>query len=91
MIGEREIRTRSYLLWETAGRPQGRDLEFWLRAEAELEAEARCVETEYGRTVLFVMPRLPISAPPRRRLATRVALCSRVAPAAASASNAASL
>ena len=91
MIGEREIRTRSYLLWETAGRPQGRDLDFWLRAEAELEAEARSVETEYGRTVLFVMPRLPISSPPRRRLATRIPLRSRVAPAVASCAIAASL
>jgi hypothetical protein len=91
MIGEHQIRIRSYLLWETAGRPQGRDMEFWLRAEAELGAEARCAQSECGRTVLFVMPRVPISSPPRRRLATRVALRSRVAAAAAAAPIAASL
>lgn len=91
MIGEQEIRTRSYLLWETEGRPQGRDLEFWLRAEAELEAEARCAELECGRLVRFVMPRVPISSPPRRRLATRIPLRGRAMPVAAAAPIAASL
>ena len=27
---------RAYLLWEKEGRPQGRDVELWLKAEAEL-------------------------------------------------------
>lgn len=30
-----EIRTRAFGLWQEAGRPEGRDLEFWLRAEQE--------------------------------------------------------
>ncbi len=30
------VALRSYLLWEQAGRPQGRDVEFWLQAESEL-------------------------------------------------------
>jgi hypothetical protein len=30
------IRTRAHELWEQHGRPSGRDEEFWLRAEAEL-------------------------------------------------------
>lgn len=30
------VALRSYLLWEQAGRPQGRDVEFWLQAEQEL-------------------------------------------------------
>ena len=30
------IAARAYLLWEQAGKPSGRDEEFWLRAEAEL-------------------------------------------------------
>lgn len=34
----REIRARAYQLWEQAGWPAGRDLEFWLEAEKEIEA-----------------------------------------------------
>jgi Protein of unknown function (DUF2934) len=33
---EAETRRRAYGLWERAGRPTGRDTEFWLRAEREL-------------------------------------------------------
>ena len=32
------IAARAYQLWESAGRPLGRDLEHWLQAEAELNA-----------------------------------------------------
>ncbi|SFJ27603.1 DUF2934 domain-containing protein [Bradyrhizobium sp. Gha] len=32
---EEEIRRRAYDLWQTAGRPEGRDLDFWLSAERE--------------------------------------------------------
>ena len=28
---------RAYYLWEQAGRPEGREQEFWLQAEAEYE------------------------------------------------------
>lgn len=31
-----EIRTRARELWERNGRPEGRDLEFWLQAESEI-------------------------------------------------------
>ncbi len=40
-LDERAIARRAYQLWEKAGRPTGRDLEHWLRAEAELLAENR--------------------------------------------------
>jgi hypothetical protein len=30
------IRQRAYAIWETAGRPDGRDCEHWLQAEAEM-------------------------------------------------------
>jgi hypothetical protein len=33
-----EIAKRAFTMWELEGRPTGRDLEHWLRAEAELEA-----------------------------------------------------
>ena len=34
------IAERAYLIWENMGRPEGQALETWLRAEAELGAEA---------------------------------------------------
>ena len=36
MSRQDRIRERAYQLWEQAGRPSGRDLEHWARAEAEL-------------------------------------------------------
>lgn len=36
---EQKILERAYQLWEQAGRPEGRDNEFWHQAEAELAAE----------------------------------------------------
>jgi hypothetical protein len=32
-----EIRVRAREIWEQHGRPSGRDVEFWLQAEAELK------------------------------------------------------
>jgi hypothetical protein len=37
---EEETRSRAHELWQDAGRPAGRDLEFWLRAERELVDES---------------------------------------------------
>ncbi|HEY5041597.1 MAG TPA: DUF2934 domain-containing protein [Verrucomicrobiae bacterium] len=31
------IASRAYILWEKAGRPPGRDVEYWLQAEKELK------------------------------------------------------
>jgi hypothetical protein len=36
-----QLRSRAYQIWVREGRPQGRDLEHWLEAERELEAEDR--------------------------------------------------
>jgi Protein of unknown function (DUF2934) len=33
---EDQIRTRAHELWEQAGKPQGREQDFWLEAEREL-------------------------------------------------------
>lgn len=38
--GEQRIRDRAYHLWEAAGRPHGRDGEFWDRAVHEEHAAA---------------------------------------------------
>jgi DUF2934 family protein len=35
------IRARAHELWEQNGRPSGRDLEFWLQAESELNERDR--------------------------------------------------
>jgi hypothetical protein len=36
---EEQIRARAHELWEQAGKPKGREDEFWLRAERELSEE----------------------------------------------------
>jgi hypothetical protein len=36
-----EVARRAYELWEAAGRSAGKDMEFWLQAEAELLAALR--------------------------------------------------
>jgi hypothetical protein len=33
------IRARAYELWEEAGRPSGRNVEFWLEAERQITAQ----------------------------------------------------
>lgn len=35
----------AYQLWENAGRPVGRDLEFWLAAEAQVQATKQAAVT----------------------------------------------
>jgi hypothetical protein len=40
----RQIKARAYELWEQAGRPADRDLEFWLEAEREISAPTDQVE-----------------------------------------------
>ena len=40
-VKEPEIRVVAYQLWEKAGHPAGRDLQFWLDAEAHLRAVAK--------------------------------------------------
>lgn len=35
-IRERNIRERAYAIWEKEGRPDGKSLDHWLRAEAEV-------------------------------------------------------
>lgn len=34
-----KIRDRAYFLWEAAGRPSGREHEFWAQAAREIEGE----------------------------------------------------
>ena len=39
MMRRGQVRARAYELWEQAGRPTNRELEFWLEAERQLEQE----------------------------------------------------
>lgn len=71
MAIEHDIRIRSYLLWEADGRPQGRDMEFWFRAQAQLETESRA-PSPWKRPRLFVVPCASVSSPPRKVIADRV-------------------
>jgi hypothetical protein len=68
-LSENDIRQRSYLLWEHEGRPDGHSADYWHRARAELEAEMEkmCRAAALaGETARFVLPKPPISTPPRR-------------------------
>ena len=47
------IRDRAYSLWEQAGKPCGREHEFWAEATRQIEA-ARRVEPEEERRNRFV-------------------------------------
>jgi hypothetical protein len=71
MVVEYHIQVRSYLLWEVAGKPEGQELEFWLRAKAELEAEEREAPKPSLRPAMNV-PRVRVYTPPQRITAARV-------------------
>jgi len=45
---EQEIAVQAYLVWEAAGRPHGRAVEHWLKAEAQLRAAWRQRGNRYG-------------------------------------------
>jgi hypothetical protein len=44
---EGKIRNRAREIWEENGRPQGRDLEFWLQAEREFQ-DAQALAQQIG-------------------------------------------
>jgi prepilin-type N-terminal cleavage/methylation domain-containing protein/prepilin-type processing-associated H-X9-DG protein len=48
IIRDNEVTNRAYRLWEQAGRPHGRDLEFWIQAEAKARATAGANQTGRG-------------------------------------------
>ena len=49
-IQQEEIAARACQLWQQAGSPGGRDLEFWLAAEAELRRDREDVDrTKKGK------------------------------------------
>jgi hypothetical protein len=82
MVSEESIRRRSYAIWEREGRPEGKSLEHWLKAKAELGVEQPKRMTrafEYYATLYrveqlqgAVLPKPRISAPPQVTLAGRI-------------------
>jgi hypothetical protein len=72
MIVENDIRVRSYQLWEAAGRPQGQDVEFWLRAESELMDEKCRAPRLIIKTFSVPVPRILAAPSLRRTTATRI-------------------
>ncbi len=36
---EQQIRERAHALWEADGRPEGREMDYWLRAEKEVDGQ----------------------------------------------------
>jgi hypothetical protein len=47
-----QIRTRAHQLWELAGKPEGRDDDFWHEAERELNEGAANNPDEKSQTIL---------------------------------------
>jgi hypothetical protein len=45
-VKESEIRLAAYQMWEKAGRPAGRDLQFWLDAEAQLRTATKAASAK---------------------------------------------
>jgi len=52
--GDERVRARAYELWEKDGRPEGREMDYWLKAEEELNATPR--QEEGGETAPPVAP-----------------------------------
>ena len=43
---EQRVRERAYEIWQNAGRPEGKSVEYWLQAEGEIAAEEQGLEQE---------------------------------------------
>ena len=60
-VDQDKIRQRAHDLWVSGGRPDGRDVEFWLQAEAELAKAAR--KPAAAKPVKAKAPAAPKAAP----------------------------
>jgi hypothetical protein len=65
-VHSEEVRERAYRIWETEGRPHGRDLDHWLQAEREVSvANERSPQTKGPNRASGTVQRR--SASPRAR------------------------
>ena len=62
---EEATRQRAYALWEREGRPDGKNLEHWLRAEAEISGKKYAGVTDNGK--FMEHPTGTAADPPPRR------------------------
>ena len=53
---ENDIRDRAYALWQSDGSPDGRDQEYWHRAEQELAAQTDLDTSEQADEVSQPVP-----------------------------------
>jgi hypothetical protein len=67
---EDRIRNRAYELWEAEGRPEGREVDHWLRAAQEVSGEVAGETTAVGAPAAR-RPRTPRSASTAASPATR--------------------
>ena len=56
---KQRITERARQLWEEAGRPEGRDMEYWLQAEEELAPLSVAGEEEPMEALDHEAPRVP--------------------------------
>ena len=64
---ERTIHERAYFLWEEEGRPNGKHLEHWLRAETEIDQEPVAGVTNNGKFIAASLKRQVYSPRSGRR------------------------
>jgi hypothetical protein len=57
-ITEQQIRTRAHQLWELAGKPDGKDAQFWHEAERELKSPKPDQQKPDQKTLDKAEPRL---------------------------------
>jgi len=75
MTTHEDISKRAREIWEREGRPQGRDMEHWLQAEAELRQQSNGYDEQQVASQDHSMLRVPSDLtkeePPRKRSARR--------------------
>ena len=49
---DQQIRERAHQLWEAAGKPEGREQDFWFQAERELKGQKSNTRDEKSKTFL---------------------------------------
>jgi len=52
-ISDEQVRARAYAIWEQEGRPEGKSLDHWLQAEAEIRGNKIIGVTDNGRILRF--------------------------------------
>ena len=64
-VDQEKIRQLAYDLWESGGRPEGREMEFWLRAEAEIAAGKPPAAAKSAKAKAPVAPKAAPAKGPR--------------------------